>query len=88
MHTRCRSSYDITIQPAEGDAVVEKVPAGPELIVSQGEEIVAGAALTSNPNVGGFGQRDIEIVLQSPNRIKGLSCVPGRSYSDPDSAGD
>jgi apocytochrome f len=65
-------SYDITIQPTEGDAVVEKIPAGPELIVSQGEEIAAGAALTSNPNVGGFGQRDIEIVLQSPNRIKGL----------------
>ncbi len=65
-------SYDVTIQPAEGDAVVEKIPAGPELIVSQGEEVAAGAALTSNPNVGGFGQRDAEIVLQSPNRIKGL----------------
>jgi apocytochrome f len=65
-------SYDVTIQPAEGAAVVEKVPAGPELIVSQGEEVAAGAALTSNPNVGGFGQRDAEIVLQSPNRIKGL----------------
>ena len=65
-------SYEVTIQPVEGDAVVEKIPAGPELVVSQGEEIAAGAALTSNPNVGGFGQRDIEIVLQSPNRIKGL----------------
>ncbi len=65
-------SYDVTIQPAEGDAVTEKIPAGPELIVSQGEEVAAGAALTVNPNVGGFGQRDVEIVLQSPNRIKGL----------------
>jgi apocytochrome f len=65
-------SYEVTIQPAEGNAVVDKIPAGPDLIVSEGEEIAAGAALTSNPNVGGFGQRDIEIVLQSPNRIKGL----------------
>ncbi len=65
-------SYGVTIQPAEGDAVVDKIPAGPELIVSEGEEVTAGAALTSNHNVGGFGQRDVEIVLQSPNRIKGL----------------
>ncbi|MBF2047621.1 MAG: cytochrome f [Leptolyngbya sp. IPPAS B-1204] len=65
-------SYEVTIQPAEGNAVVDKIPAGPELIVSEGQEIAVGSALTSNPNVGGFGQRDVEIVLQSPNRIKGL----------------
>ena len=28
--------------------------------------------LTSNPNVGGFGQEDVEIVLQDPLRIQGL----------------
>lgn len=65
-------SYDVAIQPAEGDAVVEKIPAGPELIVAEGQDVAAGEALTSNPNVGGFGQRDAEIVLQSPNRVKGL----------------
>lgn len=65
-------SYSVTIQPEAGDVVVEKIPAGPELIVTQGQEVAAGAALTSNPNVGGFGQRDAEIVLQSPNRVKGL----------------
>lgn len=65
-------SYDVTIQPAEGGAVVDKVPAGPELIISEGEEVTAGQVITSNPNVGGFGQKDAEIVLQSPNRIKGL----------------
>lgn len=65
-------SYEVTIQPAEGNAVVDKIPAGPELVVSEGQEVAAGAALTSNPNVGGFGQRDAEVVLQSPNRVKGL----------------
>ncbi len=65
-------SYEVSIQPESGSAVVEKIPAGPELIVSEGQEVAAGAALTSNPNVGGFGQKDAEIVLQSPNRIKGL----------------
>jgi apocytochrome f len=65
-------SYEVTIQPETGEAVVEKIPAGPELIVSEGQEVAAGAALTNNPNVGGFGQRDAEVVLQSPNRVKGL----------------
>lgn len=65
-------SYQVSIQPASGDAVVEKIPAGPELIVAEGDEVAAGAALTNNPNVGGFGQKDAEIVLQNPSRIKGL----------------
>jgi apocytochrome f len=64
--------YEVTLQPAEGNAVVDKIPPGPELIVAQGDDVAAGAALTSNPNVGGFGQKDVEVVLQSPNRIKGL----------------
>ena len=28
--------------------------------------------MTNNPNVGGFGQAETEIVLQSPARIQGL----------------
>ncbi|ASC72190.1 Cytochrome f [Halomicronema hongdechloris C2206] len=64
--------YEVTIQPDDGEAVVQSIPAGPELIVSQWHAIKTGEALTNNPNVGGFGQVDTEIVLQSPNRIKGL----------------
>lgn len=64
--------YDVTIQPAEGDDLVVSVPPGPELIVAEGDAIAAGAPLTTDPNVGGFGQVDTEIVLQSPNRVKGL----------------
>ena len=62
----------VTIQPATGDAVVDKVPAGPEFLIASGDAVTAGQALTSNPNVGGFGQKDIEIVLQNPDRILGL----------------
>jgi hypothetical protein len=51
------------------------IPAGPELMVSEGDEVTAGQALTNNPNVGGFGQKDTEIVLQSSARIKGLAGV-------------
>jgi apocytochrome f len=28
--------------------------------------------LTSDPNVGGFGQNETEVILQNPNRIKGM----------------
>ena len=64
--------YTVTIQPATGDAVSVSVPVGPALIVSEGDAVDAGAPLTTDPNVGGFGQIDTEIVLQSPGRVKGL----------------
>lgn len=67
-----KKSTSITIQTAAGDTVVEKVPAGPTLIVREGETIQADQPLTNNPNVGGFGQAETEIVLQNPARIQGL----------------
>lgn len=63
--------YTVTIQ-TDSDAVDVSIPAGPELIAAEGDVVEAGTPLTTNPNVGGFGQTDAEIVLQSPNRIKGL----------------
>jgi len=64
--------YNVTIQVSEEESVMETIPPGPELIVSEGDQIEKGQALTTDPNVGGFGQEDSEIVLQSPARIKGL----------------
>ncbi|MGL5873114.1 MAG: cytochrome f [Xenococcaceae cyanobacterium] len=63
--------YQVTINTDAG-SVVENIPAGPSIVVSEGQQVAAGDALTSNPNVGGFGQKDTEVVLQSPTRIKGL----------------
>jgi apocytochrome f len=34
--------------------------------------VAVGAPLTNDPNVGGFGQLDAEVVLQDPVRIYGL----------------
>jgi len=65
-------TYEVTIQTDDGKTVVETVPFGPDLIVAEGQAVKEGEALTNNPNVGGFGQMDTEIVLQSPNRIKWL----------------
>ncbi|WP_346292077.1 cytochrome f [Sphaerothrix gracilis] len=64
--------YAVTVQPADGEAITTQIPVGPELLVAEGDEVTAGQALTTNPNMGGFGQVETEIVLQSPNRIKGL----------------
>ena len=62
----------ITIETADGETVEDLVPAGPELLVGVGDTVEAGQAITNNPNVGGFGQADTEIVLQDANRVKWL----------------
>ncbi len=64
--------YEVTIQTEDGKSVVDAIPPGPALMIAEGEAIATGASLTENPNSGGFGQVDAEIVLQSPTRVKGL----------------
>nr|QBK50029.1 cytochrome f [Hepatica henryi] len=68
-----KGGYEINIADAsDGHVVVDIIPPGPELLVSEGESIKLDQPLTSNPNVGGFGQGDAEIVLQDPSRVQGL----------------
>lgn len=67
-----KGGFEITIETANGDQIVDKVPAGPDLIVKVGQGVQADQPLTNNPNVGGFGQKDTEIVLQNPVRVQGL----------------
>ena len=64
-------SYEVTIT-TETDSVVETIPSGLDLIVSEGQQVEASQELTISPNVGGFGQKDTEVVLQNPNRILGM----------------
>ena len=65
-------SYQINIENENGETITESVPVGPELIVKEQDKINSGDPLTNDPNVGGFGQLDAEVVLQSPYRIIGL----------------
>jgi apocytochrome f len=68
-----KGGYIISIQKdGTGDIIEEKIPGGPELIVKEGQAVQVDQPLTTNPNVGGFGQKDVEIVLQNPARIQGL----------------
>jgi apocytochrome f len=63
---------NVSIKSKSGDTVKVKIPLGPTLIVKEGESLIGDQALTVDPNVGGFGQTETEVVLQSPARVKGL----------------
>ncbi|MEY4353008.1 MAG: hypothetical protein RLZZ609_1249 [Cyanobacteriota bacterium] len=67
-----KASQVVEITKADGTSVTETVPAGPSLVVKVGDVVEAGAPLSNDPNVGGFGQVDAEVVLQNPVRIYGL----------------
>jgi apocytochrome f len=66
-----KGGYNVSITDTTGTDKEVKVPKGLELSVTKGLIIKADQALTKDPNVGGFGQTETEIVLQSPERIYG-----------------
>nr|YP_009105763.1 apocytochrome f of cytochrome b6/f complex [Koliella corcontica]AIT94481.1 apocytochrome f of cytochrome b6/f complex [Koliella corcontica] len=67
-----KGGYQLIIEANNGEQVIEKVPAGPDLIVNVDQKLQIDQPLTNNPNVGGFGQQETEIVLQNPLRIISL----------------
>ena len=67
-----KGGFSITIEKSTGEQVIDQILAGPELIVKKGQTVQTDQPLTNNPNVGGFGQMDTEIVLQNPARVQGL----------------
>lgn len=67
-----KGGFEITIDRVNEEAIVEKIPAGLELLVKVGQNVEGDQPLTNNPNVGGFGQKETEIVLQNPARIQGV----------------
>jgi apocytochrome f len=72
-----KDGSNITIVNSEGTKTSQNVPTGLNLIVKQGEIVKIDQALNTDPNVGGFGQEESEIVLQNPIRILGylLFCL-------------
>jgi apocytochrome f len=62
----------VEISTADGQSVSDTIPAGPTVTVAVGDSVTAGAALSDDPNVGGFGQLDAEVVLQNPVRLYGM----------------
>lgn len=67
--------YNLSIKSKRGDALNVSIPAGPDLLVKEGQTLLADQTLTIDPNVGGFGQTETEIVLQKSSSSKGNDCI-------------
>ena len=66
-----KGKKDIVITTADG-TVTQTVPPALDLIVNVNDTVKVDQPLTNDPNVGGFGQNETEIILQNPNRVKGM----------------
>jgi len=66
-----KGKTSVTVATANGE-VIETIPSGLDIVVKVKDTIKADQPLTLDPNVGGFGQEETEIVLQNPNRVKGM----------------
>jgi apocytochrome f len=66
-----KGESNVIIVDSNGTKTSQTVPKGLNLIIKQGDIVKVDQALNSDPNVGGFGQEESEIVLQNPLRIIG-----------------
>jgi apocytochrome f len=62
----------VIVESTAGDKVTQTIPAGLDISVKVNDVIKPDQPLTLDPNVGGFGQTETEIILQNPNRVKGM----------------
>jgi apocytochrome f len=67
-----KGKTEVVIESTDGKTVTQTVPRGLKLSVKKGDIVKQDAPLTYDPNVGGFGQTETEIILQNPNRVKGM----------------
>jgi apocytochrome f len=67
-----KGGFQVLIETKEGNMITETIPPGPDLLIKVGQIVRSDEPITMNPNVGGFGQAEGEIVLQNPTRILGL----------------
>jgi apocytochrome f len=74
---KSEKSYEISIFSSSGEIIKQIIPNNIKLLIKENDIINKEQPITENPNVGGFGQAENEIVLQNPNRIYGyiLFCL-------------
>ena len=66
-----KGKTNIVISTGDNDTTLT-IPVGVQLLVKVNDTVKADQPLTADPNVGGFGQNETEIILQNPNRVKGM----------------
>nr|ARW60617.1 Apocytochrome f [Polysiphonia sp.] len=69
---KASGGFLINIVKLDGETITEQIPKGLKLTVREGNKVSINQNLTNDPNVGGFGQNETEIVLQNPTRIKSM----------------
>jgi apocytochrome f len=62
----------ISILTVDSKEVKQTIPPGLSILVKEKDIIQVDQPLTKDPNVGGFGQTETEIVLQNPLRVIGF----------------
>jgi apocytochrome f len=62
----------VSILTTDSKEIKQTIPAGLTLLVKEKDIIQVDQPLTKDPNVGGFGQTETEIVLQNPLRVIGF----------------
>ena len=67
-----KGKTSVIVESTDGNSVTQTVPAGLDISVKVNDIVKADQPLTLDPNVGGFGQTETEIILQNPNRVKGM----------------
>ena len=67
-----KGKTNVILESTTGDRVTQTVPPGLKVIAKVGDLVKTDQPLTTDPNVGGFGQSETEIILQNPNRVKGM----------------
>jgi len=67
-----KGGYKLSFTGDTGESKSTDIPPGLDLLVSIGQNVKADEPITNNPNVGGFGQNETEIVLQNPLRLQAL----------------
>ena len=66
-----KGDSNVVIVNSNGTKTSQLIPTGLNLLVKQGDVVKVDQPLNVDPNVGGFGQEETEIVLQNPLRIIG-----------------
>merc|ERR1712060_155306 len=59
----------VTVTKEDGSTAVQECLPGADIVVEVGEAVKQGDPITTNPNVGGFGQDEKEMTLQDINRV-------------------
>jgi len=70
-----KGTKKVSITTDKGELVTTDVLPGATFVVEVGDRVNKDQELTTNPNVGGFGQADHDIVMQDPNRVYAMLAV-------------